>query len=398
MSKPNRKPNPSARFVDDQAGLDDAVADLAESKRFAFDAEFVAEDAYGSELCLLQVATDQQVWIIDPLAGIDVSPFWAFVVDTDKTAVVHAGAEDLALCFRETDEVPRNVFDLQIAAGLVSTDYPISLQRLIRGELGFQLPKSQTLTNWRKRPLTPKQLQYAIEDVAYMLPIYDRLVRKLKKMDRVDWAKQEHQKFEDVSYYAQEDDELYKSIKGIGALSSKGLAIAQELAIERDKLAKLYNRPRKGVLKDYLLVAIARHAWTKPDDIKSLRGMSLKHDALVQLTQAVKRALDQPSESWPKVTRTPEQSPREAALTKLLSAVLQDFCERERIASQLMGTNRDIKSLVRRLSNENGHLSGGALGRGWRREAVGQILDDVISGKRAIRVAPGNDGPAIVVE
>ncbi len=398
MSKSDRKHNLAARFVDDQTGLDDAVRDLEESSRFAFDAEFVAEDAYGSELCLLQVATDQHVWIIDPLAEIDVSAFWAFVTNPQKIAVVHAGAEDLALCYRETGKVPQNVFDLQIAAGLVSTDYPISLQRLIRGELGLQLPKSQTLTNWRRRPLTPKQIQYAIEDVAYMLPIHDRLIRKLEKKNRLEWSTQEHRRFEKVSLYEQKDDELYRNIKGAGALSPRGLAIVRELAVEREKLAQSYNRPRRGVLKDYLLVEIARHAWTKPEDIQSLRGMSLKHDALVKLTRAVQRALDQPSDSWPVNRRPPEQTPREAALTKLLSAVLQDFCERESVAAQLLGTNRDIRSLVRQMSLDNGDSSGGALACGWRRDAVGQILDDVISGKRAIRIAPSNEGPTIVVE
>lgn len=398
MSKTLKKPNPSARFVDSQAGLDDACSDLASCSRFAFDAEFVAEDAYGSELCLLQVATDNEVWIIDPLAGVDVSAFWSFVTDPAKVAIVHAGAEDLALCFQETGQIPQNVFDLQIAAGFVSTFYPISLQKLIRGELGLQLHKSQTLTNWRKRPLSPKQMQYAIEDVAYMLPIYDRLQDKLNRLGRVPWVAEEHQKFHKPTYYQQEDNALFSNIKGIGALSRKGLAIARELAKERDRMAREYNRPPRGVLKDYLLVAIARHGWTKPEDIRSLRGLSLRREGLARLTEAVQRALDQPPESWPTVKRTPEETPGEAALTKLVSAVLQDHSQREMIASQLLGTNRDVRDLVRHVTRPSETNNGGALNRGWRRDAMGQLIDDVLEGKRAIRVAIGTDGPALVIE
>ncbi|MEE9295471.1 MAG: HRDC domain-containing protein [Phycisphaerae bacterium] len=388
---------------------------LGDAERVAFDAEFVAEDAYTAQVCLIQVATQERVWLIDPLAGFEVTPFWELVGDQRIEKVVHAGFEDLAISFHQTGQVPQNIFDIQIAAGLVGFDYPMSLLRLVRAVQGVKLPKSQTLTNWRKRPLSAQQIRYAVEDVLHLLPIRSSIHERLQAMNRVEWAREEFARFSSPETYQSDVQELFHRIKGVGSLDRKGLAIARELAIERDKLARRFNRPPRVLLKDHLIIEIARHALTRREELASLRGFSLRADALRRTLAAVQRGLNMPPEQRPKPVEVDDDTKQEQAIRKLLSAVLDDYCRSEGIALQLLATNSDIRALVlshtRRRSKVEGRrskvegvsgtLAGvapGALQRGWRKQAIGGLMDDLLSGRRAVRVVAEKRGFRLGVE
>jgi ribonuclease D len=377
----------SPRIIEDQSELDAFCEALAAGKRFAFDAEFVAEGSYDAIVCLVQVATDDGVWLIDPMLGYEISGFWELISDDRIEKVVHAGLEDFGLSYLCTGKTPRNVFDVQIAAGLVDVDYPLSLQRLVRSVMGVRLGKSQTLTDWRQRPLSAKQIQYAVDDVAYLLPIHDGLRENLEKRGRTEWAQEEFKRFNFPELYRQQDEELFRKVKGIGGLDAEALAITREIAIERERMAQQFNRPPRAFLKDYLLVAIAKHGWHRHGDLGALRGFQLTGNALRQISEAVKRGLATPEADRPQPAEVVEETADEILLAKFLSAVLHDFCQRERIASGLLATNKDIRALI--LSHTRpgaNHALARALQRGWRKEAVGALLDDVLNGVVALRV------------
>ncbi len=181
--------------------------------RFAFDTEFVMEDRYETEVCLIQIAAESTVAIIDPFLGLDLSEVWGLVADPEVETIVHAGQEDLGLCLQHTGQVPRRIFDVQIAAGLVGYDYPISLQKLVQATLGIRLHKGKTLTDWRRRPLTDSQIRYAADDVQHLLAVRHMLGEQLARADRQSWAQSEFARFEQASLYTRATEDKLSRLK-----------------------------------------------------------------------------------------------------------------------------------------------------------------------------------------
>src|SRR5437764_8904361 len=161
---------------------------LATQKVLGFDTEFVGEDTYHPRLCLVQVATAQRLFLIDPLSVGPLDAFWKLVVDPTNLVVVHAGREEVRLCHLWSGQTPGNLFDLQIAAGLVGMIYPLGHGTLVHQVLGVQLAKGETLTEWRTRPLTRAQIRYAFDDVRYLLRVWEKLAARLEALGRTEWA------------------------------------------------------------------------------------------------------------------------------------------------------------------------------------------------------------------
>lgn len=387
--------NLEPQIITTEAQLQSLCDGLAQAGCFAFDTEFIMEDAYHSVVCLIQTATESGVALIDPLAGLDTGLFWDLVADPSIEVVLHAGAEDLALCQQLTGKTPANVFDVQIATGLVSRDYPLNLARLIQTMLGVRLHKSQTLTDWRRRPLTEAQRMYAVEDVAYLPALYRLLIERLAKTGRLDWAREEFARFESPATYNPPLTTRLLRLKGAGSLDQEGLAIASELLEVRERLAQKYNRPARAVLRDHLLLEIARHRWTLPREIRSLRGLHLRASAIEQLAKAVKRGRALPRDRWPVLPVAVERTPEEVALAILLTAVLRDFCRGHGIAFALTASKRSIEQLVHAYTRSEADTS--PLSRGWRARVAGPVLGDVLQGRASIRVIGGRRRPRLEI-
>src|SRR4051812_28066234 len=160
------------QLVTHPAQLAACLTHLAKAPLIGFDTEFVGEDAYRPELCLVQVATAEDLFVIDPFTCGPLDGFWELLLDKDRTTVVHAGREDVRMCFFQSGKPPANVFDVQIAAGLVGLTYPIGYAGLVNDLLGQRMTKGETLTDWRRRPLSPAQVRYAFDDVRFLLPAW----------------------------------------------------------------------------------------------------------------------------------------------------------------------------------------------------------------------------------
>jgi ribonuclease D len=372
-------------IVESTDQLVDVCAQLREEGSFAFDTEFVMEDVFQPEICLVQLAGDESAAIVDPLDGIELGPVWALVADPDVEVIVHAGMEDLALCQDQGGCTPVNVFDCQLACGLVTTDYPLSLARLARYLLGIRLHKSQTLTDWRKRPLTEAQLSYATDDVRYLPAARRALHGKLERSGRTDWAREEMARFERAEIYARGASDSVLKLKGAGGLDGQGLAIARALVSARADLAHGYNRPARAVLRDHLIIEIARHRWTQPSQIKTLRGLNMKASAVNQLAEAVKRAAALPPEEWPTPAPVDDETEAEAALALLAGAVIRSKCAEDNIAHQLVATRKDMRAFVRSIVRDEPDEDL-PLATGWRSDHIGKLLRDVLAGTRKIGV------------
>ena len=412
MSRRQRQPEPT--LIERQAELDELCAECAAQGRFAFDTEFVMEDRYESEVCLIQVATTSRIAIVDPLSDIDLTPMWGLVSDPGVETVVHAGQEDLALCVQHTGLAPRNVFDVQVAAGLVGYDYPLSLQKLLQTVLQVRLHKSKTLTDWRRRPLAPEQIQYGAEDVGYLLAVREAFGRRLAQLGRLEWAQEEFRSFEDMSLYQRSVGDKLARVKGSGSLRGRQLAILRELLPWRDQLAQVRNRPARTVVKDHLLVEIAKLALSTHAEIRSLRGINLSDRDVHALAHVVEKGLAIPEDQWPKRPPRAVETPGEAAMAALITAVLHSYCDRHSLAHSLVATKRSIHELVQhnRIMNAEGgrrktksgiqhsqlpipHSDKVQLLRGWRSEAVGGMLSEVLAGHHCVRVGCFKGEPCV---
>ena len=387
----------AAILVTDSSRLRDVLDELAQAGRFAFDTEFVMEDSYEAEVCLIQAATESMVVLIDPLAGVEDTGFWELVADEGVEKIVHSGSEDLGLCVQRTGRIPRNIFDVQIAAGLAGLDYPMSLMKLVRATCGARLRKSQTLTDWRRRPLTEAQIQYARDDVAYLPAAHEVISRKLEKLGRWEWMREEFAHLERPETYQRSEEAQVLRLKGAGTLDERGLAVARELIEVREALARQFNRPARVLLKDHLIVELARHQWTTFEQIRSLRGLQLSNVAVRQLAAAVKRGLSSPPESWPDVRMRAVDTPEESALISLTTALVRSYCNEHEIAYQLAATKQDIRALVysftRGAPADRSRLSGG-----WRGPTVGRELTAFFSGEKHAGIRRKGDSVRLVVE
>jgi ribonuclease D len=379
-------------------GLDAVCDHVRATGRFGFDTEFIKEETFEPVVCLMQVATDAQTVLVDPLTDrLDVTPLWSLVADEGIEVIVHAGGEDLGLCYRALGRPPARVFDVQIAAGLVGMDYPLSLTRLVRAALGVRLPKSQTLTDWRRRPLSETQKRYAAEDVAYLPAIHRVVNERLSRLGRRPWAAEEFAKLESAEAYAFQRDATLGRIKGIGSLDGRRLAIARELVAERDALAKQLNRPARAVLRDHLLVEIARHGWTDTRQIRSLRGIQLNNRSLRRLVEAVRRAPALSADPLPAGTPPPGETPEEAVLIALATAVIRAHCLKSDLAFPLVTTKRQIRAWVVEHVRGQASDSPPSLSRGWRGEVFAPLLEQVLSGAASIRLTEGPTCPKLEV-
>jgi ribonuclease D len=368
---------------------------LRESDHVGFDTEFVGEDSYRPDLCLVQIATRERLFLIDPLGCGPLGEFWDLLHDPNRVVVVHAGREEVRMCRFATGRPPTNVADVQIAAALVGLSYPIGYAGLVQEVLGARAHKGETLTDWRRRPLTANQMRYALDDVRYLLPLWERLSERLKKLKRGAWAVEEFKTFVNRAVADDPTVEKWRRLKGLGGLSRRELAVAREVFVWREEFAARLNRPPRVLLRDDLIVEIARRATRNLDDLHSLRGLPRgETDAIIR---TVRRALELPAADHPVATERENDMPHVGTLAALLGVVLAELCGRLRLAPNLVATSSDLKALVRARQPGGKPLPDTNLAHGWRASAIRPHLEAVLDGAAVLRVTdPASPNPVTV--
>jgi ribonuclease D len=367
--------------VDELAGCCDHIARFP---RFGLDTEFVGEDTYHPHLCLVQVATPERLILIDPLSAGPLDNFWKLVTDQAKQVIVHAGREEIRLCRLWTGRNPGNLFDLQIAAGLVGLTYPLGHAALVSQLLGVHMAKGQTLTEWRHRPLTREQVHYAFDDVRYLLPLWQKLNGRLQALDRLEWAQEEFSRL--PAHVVPEDTvvERWRKLRGLGSLDRRRLAVARELFNWREEMAVRSNRPARSICRDDLIVEIARRCPGRERDLKVIRGLPRRD--LDGILEAVQRALALPPEEQPAPAERDQDPPQAIWAANLLGAVLGDLCARRQLAIGLTASGAEIKLLVRSRFQGNPVPADLQLAQGWRSRHILPELLDVLDGNRSVRI------------
>jgi len=374
--------------VADPHSLVECCARLRETTSLGFDTEFVGEETYEPSLCLIQISTDDALFLIDPLSAGELGDFWSVLLDPVRTVVVHAGREEIRMARRLSGQAPTNWFDLQIAAGLVGLNFPLGHGALVYQMLGTQLSKAETLTEWRHRPLSPAQISYAFDDVRYLLPLWKQLDARLHDLERRDWAKQEFARFVNQALPDTNDlpvaPDKWRKLKGLGTLDRKRLALAREMFFAREAIAAEMNRPPRVLVRDDLLVELARRNPKSANEIQVVRGMNKRF--VQPIWDAIERARKLPADQLPRVEERDQDPPQVSLIVNLLAAIVNDFCAREKLAFGLTATMSDLKELVRAKMRKEAVSDTNLLITGWRKHYVLPLLTDVLEGKRTVRI------------
>lgn len=386
-----------AQFVTDQASLEQCCREWHAAGRFAFDTEFIRDETYEAALCLLQVTSGGAVVLVDPTCELDLDPFWQLVTDPAVMKIVHAGKEDCELCLRFTGRAPRNVFDVQIAAGFVGYGYPLSLARLVLLALSRRIAKAQTLTDWLRRPLTGEQIRYAVEDVAYLPALAEKIHHLLERKGRGGWAREEFARFEEVSFYRPPTPERLTRIRGASRLDGLGLVVLEKLVEWRDEWAREKNRPVRAMMRDDVLVEIARRRPTRPEDLAVLRGFPQARNPRIirEILSIIEEARKLPGADLRVLHALREESPMTRVTLDMLSAVTRAICHEQEISPDLLGGPARARELLDYLSGESTDLP--VLLIGWREQFIGRRLVELLEGRAEVHLSGWPRDPRLEV-
>lgn len=354
---------------------------LAGAPYVTVDTEFMRERTYWSKLCLVQLGGPKEAVAIDPLAPhIDLTPLYTLLADPKIVKVFHAARQDVEIFFHATGQIPAPMFDTQVAAMVCGFGEAASYETLADKLAGARIDKSSRFTDWAMRPLTEKQIAYALADVTHLRVVYDKLRAKLEKTGRAEWVRQEMEILTNPATYRVEPQEVWKRLK-LRADKPRLRALLRELAAWRELEAQRLNVPRARVLKDETLMEIAHHAPSSPPELSRMRGLSAGYAESRQgaeILEAVARAQALP------ISECPTGEPRRVmpadsgAVLDLLKVLLKQVSEEHGVAAKLIATTNDLESLAAEDEPAIPVLSG------WRRELFGDMAQALKRGELAL--------------
>lgn len=348
-----------------------ALCDRLAAERFVtVDTEFMRERTYFPELCVVQIAGDSEVAVIDAMAeGIDLAPLGALLANEQVTKVFHACRQDIEIFLLKFGQVPVPLFDTQIAAMVAGFGDQVGYETLVVSLARGRIDKAHRFSDWQARPLSPAQIAYAAADVTWLRIVYDKLREKLEREGRLDWVAQEMAALADPATYRVDPDEAWRRIRLRGANSPRQLAMVQAIAAWREREAARVNIPRQRLLKDEQIPELAALAPTAPDGLARIRGISkgfAEGKSGTSLLEAMAAARDLPEESLPALPRASEAPKPSPAIAALLRVLLAECADRHHVAARLIANAEDLDRLA---SGETDHL---ACLAGWRRDVFGE--------------------------
>ncbi|MFQ5995988.1 MAG: ribonuclease D [Acidiferrobacterales bacterium] len=354
-------------FIQDQSALRRLSSRLRDESWIAIDTEFVRERTYYAQLCLIQIATPMEVICIDPLAVDDLDPLLDAIYTPQILKVFHSARQDLEVFHDLRATPPAPVFDTQIAAALTGYEDQIGYAALVESLLDVRLAKLHTRADWSARSLSQEQLRYAEDDVRYLPDLYAHLNEKLVQLGRSDWLAEECERLTQADLYRNDPEQAYVRIKRGRTLSPPNQNVLRVLAAWRERTAQRHNRPRNWILRDAVLVELARDPPKSRKQLEEVEGLSkgtAKKWSPVIL-EMIRDALGAPAVAlWLQPQRlNREQSALRRHMVKLVETRGRELG----ITPALLATRKDIKALV--LGETNGVLL-----TGWRRRVVGEKL------------------------
>jgi len=364
-------------MITNQEDLQALILRARATDAVALDTEFVWERTYYPKLGLIQLAiSNEECFLIDPLTLTDLSPLGELLGDPAVVKIFHDAPQDLTILHQATGVLPRNIFDTRLAAGFAGLSSTISLGNLIKDLLAIDLPKTETRTNWLKRPLNPKQIEYAVDDVRYLRAIRVLLLTRILNSTIKSWLEEELHRYNEPAFYLPPADKnRYLKIKGAGNLNRQALAILRELACWREQEARKRNRPRGHILSDQTLLCLAAKYVEASVRVPQCEGIS--NNIAVQYGEQLLGLL-QTGRLCPEQERPP--SLQKAKLNKREQGELKKLQEYIILKSDVLGLDptliantSELRELIR-FRNQTAHNFPQKLAHGWRRNFLEEML------------------------
>jgi len=370
-------------FIDTENALAELCDKLRGQPVLALDTEFLREKTYYAQLCLLQVAAEGVIACVDPLA-LDLTPLLDIIYDPAVIKVMHSARQDMEIFFDLRGDVPRPLFDTQIAATLMGFGEQVGYANLVQQMLGVTLDKVATRTDWSQRPLDAEQINYAADDVRYLFTVYHQQMDVLASKGRLEWLQADFDEMSDRSTYAPAPADLWKRIRGAQKLSSPQLAVLRGLAAWREERAQAGNRPRRWILKDEVMVDLARRS---PDQLSGLAKIRGIEDRLLSrhgetLLKVISEAKATDSADWPAKSKSQRLDAGQDAVVDLLMAVLRLRGNQHDVSPALLASRKQLEALVA------GDMDSTVL-HGWRAELAGHDLQAVLTGTVTVGMVDG---------
>jgi ribonuclease D len=367
------------------------ITDSAELKEFCrrqsrasyvtVDTEFLRDKTYWPILCLIQVAGPEEAAVIDPMAeGIDLAPLDRLLFNPKVLKVFHAARQDLEIFFHRSGKVPSPIFDTQVAAMVCGFGDQVGYETIVNTVVGAALDKVSRFADWSRRPLTQKQLDYALADVVHLRPVYENLAGSLETSGRAEWLEEEMATLSDPATYRLDPEEAWRRIKSRGG-NRRFFAVMKELAAWREREAQKRDIPRNRILRDDSLLDIAAHAPQNEEALARTRGLSkgfAEGKIGAGVLQAVRRGLKLPDEEIPARPKRDRLPQGIGPLTELLKVLLKHECEKHHVASRLVASSDDLTRIA-----ANDKVDVPAL-KGWRRDLFGTAALDLKHGRLAL--------------
>jgi ribonuclease D len=370
---------------------DETLALVAESARrtglLALDTEFMREKTYFARLCLLQFATEEGAWIIDPLTGAGLGPLAEVLLDPSVVKVLHAGSQDIEILNRLLGSPPTPVFDTQVAATLAGSPAQVGYARLVKDLFDVDIDKSDTYSDWARRPLTPAQIDYALADVRFLPPMYRQISERLEREGRLAWLRSDFEHLSDPATYDVIPEEQFRRIKRASTLNRRQLAVLQQAVAWREVTAQRRDLPRRWVIADETLVEVARRQPKDAAALSELRGINVRGlgDGGAGLLEAVRSGLE-----LPRIAKRVRTIVDVEGVVELMGALVRVRAGEHGVAVPLLATRADLERLAA------GEREDSPLLEGWRKSIVGDALVDLVEGRLSLRVAEGKVVPKSV--
>ncbi len=372
------------RYVDTPQALEQLCRDLQPATVLALDTEFIREKTYSARLCLIQIASDDLIACVDPLALPDLDPLLEILHDPGRLKVLHAARQDLEIFHDLDGRIPAPVFDTQIAATLLGFPDQAGYGSLVEGLLGVRLEKGHARTDWARRPLEAEQIAYAADDVRYLRQLYPLIRERLDAAGRADWLAEDFRALVDPALYARPDADAWRRVSGHGRLRPAQLVVLRALTAWREAQARERDKPRKWILGDEVLLELARRAPADRAALERIRGLAptviRQHgDTLLRLVRDA-RAL--PREQWPDAPKRERPTPEQEGLADLLMACVRLLGQQHGVSPATLTTRKEVERLVRGERDL-------PLLQGWRAKLAGHTLLALLQGRLALQVREG---------
>lgn len=367
-------------FVNDQSTLKELCELLAESDVVAMDTEFMRERTYYAQLCLIQLATDHFIACVDPLALDDLTPLLDLLYDTGRLKILHAARQDLEIFFDLRGDLPRPIYDTQIAATLLGHGDQLGYANLVKAMMSINVDKEHSRTDWSKRPLDEAQVVYAENDVRYLIPMYRQQMQQLTKLGREMWLQADFENLTDKELYAPHRENLWKRIKGTRILKRNQLAVIQQLAIWREEKAQSQNCPRKWVVPDEVMIDLARRMPSTVDAMERIRGWKSSMNKFAgELLEQINAGKQIPENQWPGHEKGISLSVQQEALVDFLMGIVRLKAIENGVTPAVLATRKDLERLITKQNDI-------AVIQGWRFELVGNDLQEFLQGSKTIHI------------